>query len=872
VAKIFNLFRRRRHRMELDLDRELRYHFDRRVDDLVRAGSSEAEARRLVAIEFGGVTQVREEVRETWVWRWLDALSQDTRYAARSLTKSWGFALGTGTVLALGIGANTAIFSVINTVLLRPLAYPDAERIVSVETLWTNTGRLSRDVSGPDFLDWQTQADVFEVIAHSDGEDDLAIVVDGRAEFADFRSVSPGFFSVFGLPPSAGRLLTERDAQGPRGPAAVAVVSHPWAVSHFGSAQAAVGKPLRLYSSPVEIVGVAARGFSYPDVTDIWVPNGPTDTTNRSASAYHAVAKLAPGMDLPAARARMRAVGARLSQQYPENRFKNLELVPLQERLTANVEATLWVLMGAVILVLLIACANVANLLLARSAVRAREIALRAALGAGRSRVVRQLLTESFVLAGISAVAGIGLAYALLQGLVAMSPGNLPRVNEVEIDGRVLAFALALSIFSTLFFGLLPALNASRIDLSDALKQGGSKGAVSGSGGRFRSGLVIAEVALSVMLLAGAGLLLRSFQVLHRVDLGFTTERVLVAYTQYPVSNAEERRRRIQFYRDLLERLRAIPGVSAASGVGFLPMGREPRPAVEYFIQGRPEGRPGERPKAELQVITRDYFKTLEIPIRLGRDFADTDTPDRPPVGIVNESLARAAFPTGSPIGQRIRRQYSAQWIEIIGVAADTRWRDPSKAPPAEIFVASQQGAGGSLSILARTTVDETSVAGTFRALLRDMNPSIPVRTESMEDLFAEALAYPRFRTQLIGAFASMAALLAGVGIFSVLAYLVGQRTRELAVRRAVGAQTADVIRLIVGQGLRLVGFGLALGVAGALTAARLLEGLLYEIGPWDVSSHLGAVAVIGIAAGLATLLPAIRAATVNPLTALRQE
>jgi putative ABC transport system permease protein len=525
-----------------------------------------------------------------------------------------------------------------------------------------------------------------------------------------------------------------------------------------------------------------------------------------------------------------------------------------------------------VIVVLLIACANISNLLLARATIRTHEIALRAALGAGRGRLVRQLLTEGCVLGALAGSLGLVFSSTLVRVLVALSPADLPRLDETRIDTTVLLFALGLSLVSTLLFGLVPAIHASRLDLSEALKQGGSKGIASAGSPRLRAALVVAEVALSVILLTAAGLLLRSFQVLQQVNLGFSTEQVLVAYTQYVSNSEQDRRNRTRFYADLLERLRTVPGVSAAAGVAFLPMGREPRPARDYFVEGRPEGQAGERPRAELNAITPGYFQTLQIPIRAGRDFDRTDTIERPPVAIINETLARAAFPGESALGKRLRRGPKAPWMEIVGVVADTRWQDPSQPPPSVIFAASAQGLGGSLSILARTSLDEESLASTLRTLLHEADPSVPVRFESMEELFAGALAYPRFRTQLIGAFAGVAALLAAVGIFSVLAYLVGQRTREIAVRRAMGAQAADVIRLIVGQGLRLIAVGLVLGLAAAVAVARLLEGLLYEISPWDVTTHVGAVVVLGVTALLATLIPAIRAATIAPLIVLQRE
>ena len=872
MTKLLNLFRRRRDRLERDLDRELRYHVERRVEDMIADGLSEPEARRRASLELGGVPQVQEAVRDTWIWRWLDVFVRDVRYALRSLTKSWGFTVGAGAVLALAIGANVAIFSVVNTVLLRPLAYPDADRIASVETLWTNTGRASQAVSGPDFLDWQARNDVFERMAvyysgDTGGTDDAPVILGDRATFANPRYVSADFFAVFGQTVSAGRLLTAGDYSVARGAAPAAVVRYQWAVTNFGSAEAAIGKRITVNGGLLEIVGVAAPGFRYPGVTDLWAPLTPDGGPNhRGNHDYHAVGKLKAGADLVRAQAQMRTIGDALARQYPQNRVKTVSLIPLQERLTGNLQPTLWALMGAVGVVWLIGCANIANLLLARAAGRTREIALRAALGAGSGRVMRQLLTENCVLAGVAGLAGLLLAWMLIQVVVAWAPADLPRIDEVRIDPTVALFALGLSLVSTVIFGLVPALHASRLDLSDGLKQSGSKATASKASTRLRSAMVVAEVALSVILLAAAGLLLRSFLTLQHVDLGFTTDRVLVAFTEHPLKD------RIRFFADVLDRLRAVPGVHAASGVAFLGMGREPRPPRDYFIQGRPEGQPGERPQAEFHDITGDYFKTLDIPVLAGRDFARTDTPESPRVAIINEALARTAFAGESSVGQRIRENPRAPWMEIVGVVGDTRWQDPSQPAPPVVFRASTQGTGNSLCILARTSLDPTSLASTLRTFLYEANPTVPVKFETMEEMFDSTLAYPRFRTQVIGLFAGVAALLAAVGIFSVLAYLVGQRTRELALRRALGASAANLVGLIMGPGLRLVAGGLVLGLAGALASARLLSGLLYGITPWDVSAYIGTIAVLGSVALLATLVPAIRAATIAPVIVLQQE
>jgi predicted permease len=883
MSKFLNLFRRRRDRLERDLDRELRYHVDRRVVDLMTSGLSEPEARRQANLEFGGVAQVQEAVRDAWVWRWLDALMRDACYAIRTLSKNWGFALGSGAVLALAIGASVAIFSVVSAVLLQPLPYPDAERLVSIETLFTNTGQSSLMVSGPDFLDWQARNDVFEKMTAFYGGDDWPANVGGRAMFANYRFVTVDFFEVFGQTAFSGRLLTGQDVPPPGARHTAVVVAHPWAVTHFGSAEAAVGKTLGREDNPAVIVGVAAPGFRYPGAADFWFPFNAAPAPHvseaqiqawRANYIYQVAGKLKPGVPFTSAEAQMRTIGDNLAREYAENRVKTVTMVPLQDRLTGSVRVTLWVLMSAVGILWLIACANIANLLLARATGRTHEIALRSALGAGRGRVVGQLLIESGVLAAVAGLAGLLVALVLIQGVVALSPANLPRIGEVRMDATVLLFALGLAFVSTVFFGLAPALHASRLNLSDALKRSGSKLTVSGGGARLRSTLVVAEVALSVILLVTAGLLVRSLLALQHVDLGFTKDRVLVAYTEYALQNDGEIPIRIRFYADVLDRLRALPGVSAASGVAYVGMGLEPRTPRDYWVDGRPEARAGEGPQAEFHAVTEDYFKTLGIPILAGRDFARTDTRGGPELIIINETLARNAFPGESPLGKRLRTGTSlrAPWMEIIGVVGDTRWQDPSQPPQAVIYASAIQGYGNSPSILARTTLDEASLATTLRQILNDANPTVPVKFETLDELFDDTLAYPRFRTQVIALFAGVATVLAAVGIFSVLAYVVGQRTRELAVRRALGAEAGDVIRLIVGKGLRLVAIGLVLGFAGSLAAARLLTGLLFEIGPWDIAAYFGTIVVLGAAALLATLLPAIRAATIAPIVVLRQE
>jgi putative ABC transport system permease protein len=522
--------------------------------------------------------------------------------------------------------------------------------------------------------------------------------------------------------------------------------------------------------------------------------------------------------------------------------------------------------------VLLIACANIGGLLLARAIERSREIALRAALGAGRARIARQLLMEGGLLVAASGAAGLLLALLLTQLLLALSPVVSLAAEGSLLDVSVLLFGLGISLVALLSFGIVPALRLSRLDLMTGLR-GGSKLVTSGGGTRLRATLVIGEVALSAVLLVAAGLLLRSFLSLQQVDLGFTTDRVVSAYMQYPADTIEQIDERVVFYEELLEQLRRVPGVSAAAGVTSLPMGsEEPRPARDIFIQGRPGGQVGERPQSEFYAITPDFFATLEIPVLAGRDFTDTDTRERPHVAIVNDAFVRTVLSGQPPLGQHVRWNERVPWMEIVGVVGDTRWQSPGLPPQPALFVASLQGWGTSLSITARTSLDEQALASTLRSLVRDLSPTVPVRFETMEDRFDSALARPRFLALVVGVYSALAALLAAVGLFSVLAYAVGQRRRELAVRQALGAQISDVIAMIVAQGLRLAAVGLLLGLGIALAVMWLLKGLLYGISPWDAATYSGAAAVLGVAAVLAALLPAQRAAAIAPSIALQED
>lgn len=815
---------------------------------------------------------MRARVRNTRFWRALDGLALDLRYALRSLAKSPGFALGVCAVLALAVAANIAVFSVVDAVLLKPLPYPDADRIVTLENLWTNTGVVSQDVSGPDYLDWRERSDAFDATAVVYGNDDEATVVGEHAVFANARYVSSGFFTVFGQSAAAGRLLTEQDVPARQEPPAVAVVASAWAAAHFGSAEAALGQQISAYGTALTIVGVAASQFRYPDGADIWVPWRTEDrAAQRGNHNYHAVAKLGAQVPLSRARAQMRAIAAALAEQYPDNRLKSVVVVPLQQRLTARLRGTLWLLVAASGAVLLVACANVAGLLLARAAERAREIAVRAALGAGRARVARQFLIEGGLIAAASGIAGLLLALLLTRTLLTLAP-QAPLPADVSVLGaRALWFALGISLLALLSFGAGPALRASALDLMNGLR-GGSKLVAAAGGARLRSTLVIAEVALSLVLLITGGLLLKSFLLLQQVDLGFTTDRLVFAYMQHVGDTDEEMRARRAFYAELLARLRRVPGVSAAAGITSVPLGDGDARTRDILVDGRPPEQLGERPRADFYAVTPEYFATLAIPLHAGRDFTEGDTLERPMVAVVNEAFARTVLNAEQPLGQRVRWNERVPWLEIVGVVGDTRWQDPSHPPPPTLYVSSWQGWGTSLSIAARTSLDADAVGREIGAVVRELDPAVPVRIESVDDRFASAVAKPRFLALVVGAFAALAMLLAAVGLFSVLAYTVSQRHRELAVRRALGAQVHDILKTVAAQGLQLAAAGLAIGVVAASAATRLLRGLLFEVSAWDPATYAGAAAVLGIAAVFATFVPALRAARIEPQAALKDE
>jgi putative ABC transport system permease protein len=856
------------------MDEEIGEHLRLLQQRFEARGLPPEQARRAAHGAFGGVGQLRERLLDQQSFPWFDALCQDVRYAIRTIVRTPVVSLAVIVTFALGIGANAATFSLVNSLLLTPLSYRSPDRIVVVEPFYRNLALPSpgslRTSSAPDFHDWRAQSHVFDAIAYHGGGE-FRVIAEGEPTFGSVQLATPDFFRVFGIAPAAGRFWTEQENT-----ASVAVVSHDWAVAHFGDPDKAIGRQFRT-TRVLQIIGVAPAGFKYPRATDIWFPAGVVpENPNRGAHNYLVVGRLKPGVRLEEARTEMRAIGDRLEKQYPGNRNTTVALTPLREKLTGDARATLWLLFGTVAGVLLIACVNVANLQLVRAAARGREMAVRSAIGAGPGRVVRQVLTESLLLGGVGCLVGLAAGWLTLKAFVAIAPADIPRLNEVHIDLRVLLFTLGLTALCSLLFGLGPARSVARLDLSGALKQQSGRGVRGSVGSRARSLLVMAEVALSFALLVAAGLLLRSLMQLNRVDLGFSTGQVLAATTNMPAQGPEMQRQAVIFYRDLIERVRHFPGVHQAAGIRTMPFIGSSSDSG-YTIDGNPTPPPGERPLAENQVITPGFFETVGIRITRGRDFSADDEFGRPQVAIVNERLVRDAFGGGNPIGRTIRTgmtREASEGMQIVGVVADTRNQAPETAAIPEIYLPYLQhpGPGSRLELLTHTSIAAEALAPSIREAAHALNPEVPIRFSTLDDALGTALAYPRFRAILVAGFAMLAVALALVGIYGVLSFLVSERTPEIGVRMAFGALRRDIFSHTIGTSMRLVAGGLIAGFVATLGVVRALQTVLYDVSPRDPLTIAAVAGLFAVTAFLASSIPALRASRVDPLVALRQD
>jgi putative ABC transport system permease protein len=810
----------------------------------------------------------------------MHAILFDLRFALRSLRKNAGFALFGITIMAFGIGANTAVFTMLNTVLLRPLPYEHAEQIVSIESFNGKTGQRGL-LSAPNFHDLHDQSDSFNAMAYYGGQRLPVVVGDAEPETTSIVFVTPEFFRVFGAEPVYGRLFTTEESK-LGGPPAV-VVSHAFWQKHFGDMQGVTPaqQTLRMHGQSLPIVGVLPPNFHFPTYsaeikTDIWILANTifSEGENRSANVFPVVGRLKPGMSLARAQAQMTMIGERLESQYPEsNRDKTIAVTPLREQIVRGVRPTLYLLLGGVAVLLLIACANMANLLLAKAAVRTQEIAVRSAVGATRGRILRQLLTESLLLAVLSGTAGLGVAFGLTRAFLALAPPNTPRLTETAIDGSVLTFTLVVCVLSSILFGSLPALVASRADLSTALKQNGTRG-TPGRLGVLRRALMIGEIGLSIVLLMGAGLLTKSIIALNQVTLGFQPENLLVMQISMDVRDFEDARRINRVGQLLLAELKSIPGVSALGSL-LVPPGRSFLRA-DYWIDRLPVqgGGNASAPQAILSPVAPGTFEALGVPLLAGRDFDDRDTFEQPFAAVINETLARQSFRGQDPIGHMLFGVLdNPKPTKIVGIVGDVRHYQ-GQDPLPEIYIPYLQHPfwGTDFSIVARTVDDPDRIAQTMRRVVRERAPDVPVSFTTAEELLQENLANPRFRTLLLSAFALLAVFLAIAGVYGAIAYVVGQRTSEIGLRVALGASRIDVLLLVLREGLIVVAGGLSIGLVASVATARLLSTMLFEVKPSDPLIYALVALAIGGASLIASFVPAFRATKVDPLIALRQD
>lgn len=811
----------------------------------------------------------------------IDSVIKDIRYGLRGLFKHPGFTAIVVITLALGIGASTAIFSVVNSVLLRRLPYRTADRIVAIQELDPN-GNLVQ-VTSANFLDWRAQNTVFEQLAAIKTTTTNIALAD-HAERIDLAQTSANFFDVFGITPQYGRFFIPQDEQAGHEP--IVVLSHALWARRFGSDPAIVGKPITLDAKNYTVAGIAPEGFQYPDRTELWVPplklapelNERQDVTQTRGMGYlAAVALLKPGVTLPQAKGEMETITVRLRQQYPDTNNRRFNrVVSLHDHLIGDTNKVLWLLLGAVTFVLLIGCANVANLLLASGASRQKEMAIRTALGASRWRVMRQLFTESTILALAGGFVGLLIALWGLAGITKLLPADFPRLQEIRMDWRVLAFTFAASVLTGILFGLVPALQISRPDVQESIRETGRGTSGSLRQSRFRQALIVVEVALSVVLLAGAGLLFRSFIYLQSVNAGFVSQQVLTARLSPSGAGFQNDGDYIKFYNQVIEQVSALPGVQDAGIINTLPLYKGP--TAGFRIEGRPVTTPDKWPGANYRVVSPNYFRAMSIPLVQGRAYTERDAENAPLVMIVNQELAQAVFPGESPVGKRITfgntdANQQPVWFEIVGVAANVRSLELREAPASELYFSALQNPFENMSLVVRSSVEPGTLSGSLRQIVAEVNKAVPVsNVKTMDHIVSESITQPRFNLFLLGLFGAVAMILSAAGIYGVTAYTVTQRTHELGIRIALGAQVSDVLKMILGQGMAVIGVGLVIGLAAAFGLMRLLRSLLFGVGENDLVTFVVITGVLLLVALVACYIPARRATKVDPLVALRYE
>jgi putative ABC transport system permease protein len=811
----------------------------------------------------------------------METLWQDLRYGLRMFARKPGFTVVAVMTLALGIGANTAIFSVVNAVMLQPLPYQKPEDLMLVRHIDKTKGTKSESVGYADFQDWKAQNRVFEDLA-TFRQRSFALAVGNDLEQVSAAAVSSNFFQLLGVKPFKGRTFLPEEEK--RESEKVVLVSYALWKRVFGGDEELIGRQVKLSNQLFTVVGVMAPDFKFPFRTEgaeIWATNAILSAgmmDYRGARNVQVVARLKPGVSWQAAQTEMTGIAGRLEQENPvTNRDLGVLLVGVQDELTREVRTALWVLFGAVTFVMLIACANVANLLLARAVSRHKEMAIRAALGASAWHIVRQLLTESLLLSLTGGAVGLLLASWGIDLLLALSPQNLPRINAIGINGPVLGFTFIISMITGVFFGLLPALKAAQPDLNEALKSG-SKASASGVGRNWlRSALIVGELALAVILLTGAGLLINSFIRLNRVELGFTPENVLAADLNLSPNNYPKGENRVAFLQLLQEQVKGLPGVRSVSFTSTLPFSGGGIGA-SFKIKGRDWPANEKMPMAATFTVMPDYFATMGMPLLQGRQFTEADDKSRPGAAIINEAFARQFFANEDPLGQSVtpganRDKDSPAEFAVVGVTGNIRGAALDKEPQPEIYTPYRQTPWTFGQLVIRTENDALGLANTVRRQIKSLDPGQTVPgVNTVENLIAGSIKPQRFNLLLLSIFAATGLMLAFVGIYGVMSYHVVDSTREIGVRMALGAQTADVLKLVLRQGARLTLFGVVIGLAGAIGLTRLMAGFLYGVKPTDPLTLAGVSVLLVLVAALACYLPARRATKVDPMVALRYE
>lgn len=876
--RLFSLFGKRRRDREFSA--ELENHLQLHIEDNLRAGMSPEEARRQALIKLGGIEQTKENYRDRRALPLLETLLQDLRFGTRMLRKNLGFTAVAVLTLGLGIGANTAVFSVVYAVLLQPLPYKDPTRLIVLNETTPKVGTVS--VSYPNFLDWRAGSRSFsQMAAVCTVSFNLAGV--SQPENISGDAVSPNFLSLLGLHPFLGRDFDASEEKA--GTAPVVLLSYALWQSHLGGDLQAVGKTIALDGRSFTIVGVLPSDYRSLDKTDVllpigvWVTDNPDVAKERSDRGDLAViARLAPGAKFMEAQAEMVGIAARLAQAYPASNDQfGVVLQPIRDAFVGDARPAILVLFGAVLFVLLIACANVANLFLVRGSARTREIALRMAFGANRNRIIRQMLTESFVLAVLGGVLGLAFASAGIRGIVRLIPVNASMGPGISLNGTVLLFAAAVVVLAAFVFGLAPAAHSANPDVQSELKEGARTASAGAAQNRLRGILAVAELSLAMILLVGAGLMMKSLYRLMNVDPGFHADQVLKLGMDLRTQQYSKDPAVLNFWQQLLDRMRALPGVESAALGTAVPLTNN-HSRTDITIEGRPLPQLGNFPHPDIHTISPDYASTLGIPLLRGRTFTETDNLSAPKVALVNALFARRFFPNDDPIGKRFMfgrpsADHPPKWYTIVGVLADTRLYGLANPARLEVYDSFLQDPTSEMNLIVKSKADPAALTSEIRAAVQSVDKDQPIfAISTMKELVSNSVATRRITLVLLGLFSGLALILGAIGIYGVISYSVAQRTREIGIRAAMGAQRRDILRLVMRAGARIVFFGIAFGLAGALVLTRLMSSLLFEVKPADFVTFTAVTILLALVALAASYIPARRAMRVDPIVALRYE